>query len=214
MVIQGGNMKKIKRLLLILTILGMLPLGVFAKEKVNAYLFKREGCQYCANARAFFEELATDAEYKEYFNFVIKDVSSSENNSLMEATAKKFGVTLRGVPFIVIGEKYFEGYDSSFNDDIKSAIKTAYENETVDMVTSDKQKDSTSATTIIILLTFVSGIVFFIYMAKDTTTTVKPEKKVETKIAEPKAITKKTVIKKSTAKKSGKPKTKSKTKKK
>lgn len=167
-------MKKIKKLLFVLTILAMLPLGVFAKEKVNVYLFKREGCMYCASALSFFENLSKDEEFQNYFTLVTKDVSNTENNNLMVKVAKKLGVTLSGVPFIVIGEEYFEGYSETYDDSLKKAIQYAYEHDSKDLI-AEGNKD-TSAVTILILVAIVGGIVFLIYMAKDNHTSEEEEK--------------------------------------
>lgn len=133
--LQGvGFMKKIKYILIVLTVVAMLPIMTFAKEKINVYLFKRDGCGFCANALAFFNTLNEDTEFKDYFNLVVKDVSSKENDLLLERTAKKFDVTVNGVPFIVIGDQYFEGYVNSYDEQIKNAIKVAYDNESQDIV--------------------------------------------------------------------------------
>lgn len=192
-------MKKVKKILLVLTILAMLPLGVFAKEKVNVYLFKREGCGYCAKALTFFTTLSSDEEYKNYFNLVVKEVSNKENSSLMEKTAKKLGVTINGVPFIVIGEQHFEGYANTFDDQIKQAIKTAYETESKDIVVSlNEDSKNSSATTIIILLAVLSGIAFLIYMAKENKEEIVEEIK-EEKIPKEEVVSKsKTIAKKTT----------------
>lgn len=202
-------MKKIKSLLLVLTILAVFPLGVFAKEKVNVYLFKREGCMYCAGALSFFESLSEDEEYQNYFNLVTKDVSNIENSNLMNKTAKKLGVTLSGVPFIVIGEQHFEGYTESYNDSLKEAIKNAYEHESRDVV-AEGNKD-TSAATILILVAIVGGVAFLIYMAKDHNSQdeEKEEKEIEEKSSQKTSETKKTPTtkKKSTTKKPTKTKT-------
>lgn len=212
-------MKKIKRFIMIFAILAMLPLGVFAKEKVNVYLFKREGCGFCANALTFFNSLSEDEEYKDYFNLVTKEVLNNKGNSeLMEKTAKKLGVSLSGVPFIVIGNTHFEGYANTFDDQIKAAIKNAYEKESEDIVASITEKKDTSATTIVILIAVVAGVAFLIYMAKDTQSNevieeakeeiveekVSPKKKTQPKKTASKTTTKKTTTKASSTKKTNK----------
>lgn len=212
-------MKKIKRFIMIFAILAMLPLGVFAKEKVNVYLFKREGCGFCANALTFFNSLSEDEEYKDYFNLVTKEVLNNKGNSeLMEKTAKKLGVSLSGVPFIVIGNTHFEGYANTFDDQIKAAIKNAYEKESEDIVASITEKKDTSATTIVILIAVVAGVAFLIYMAKDTQSNevieeskeeiveekVSPKKKTQPKKTASKTTTKKTTTKASSTKKTKK----------
>lgn len=197
-------MKKLKRFVLILAIFAMLPLSVNAKEKVNVYLFKREGCGFCANALTFFTNLSEDEEYQNYFNLVTKETLNNKVNSdLMEAVAKRMNVDLNGVPFIVIGEEYFEGYSNTFDEKLKNAIKNAYENESIDIVASLENKDDSNsgAITVVILLTVVAGIAFLVYMAKDSAN-VEDEDVVEGPKEEVKPVktVKKTTAKKTTTK--------------
>lgn len=164
-------MKKNKIFLLIITLITLFPSLVLAKEKVNVYLFKRDGCGYCANAQAFFEDLSLDEEYQNYFNLVSKEVSKNKaNNNLLSKVVKHFNVELTGVPFIVIGDKTFEGYADTYDDDLKSTIKNAYENETEDVVASldnSSDKENDAAITIIIIFGVVAGVGLLVYMAKN-----------------------------------------------
>lgn len=191
-------MKKIKSLVFLLVLIVLFPLSVKANEKINVYLFRRNGCGFCESALAFFKELGEDSEYKEYFNLVEKEVSSSKkNSSAMESVAKELNVNLEGVPFIVIGKENFEGYTSSWNDSIKETIKKAYLNSDgsyQDIVRkyfddSEKEKDNGAAVTIIILLVAAAGIGFLVYMAKEDTSVVEAE---EVKEENPKTEVKKT----------------------
>lgn len=197
-------MKKLKRIIMVFAILALFPIGVFAKEKVNVYLFKREGCGYCASALTFFNTLSEDEEYQNYFNLVTKETLNNKVNSeLMEKTAKKLNVSLNGVPFIVIGDKHFEGYDpqGGYDDQIKAAIKNAYENETQDIVASIDDAKDTSATTIVILIAVVAGVAFLIYMAKDSQSIEEVEEPKEEIVKEKVTPKKKTPSKKTTSKK-------------
>ena len=196
-------MKKFKRLLFIFAIMAMLPLGVCAKEKVNVYLFKREGCGFCANALTFFTELSEDSEYQNYFNLVTKETLNNKVNSeLMEKVAKQMNVDLQGVPFIVIGEEHYEGYSNTFDEQLKNAIKNAYENESTDVVVSLEGKDDSNsgALTIVIILAVVAGLGFLVYMAKDNTNS-EVEEEVHEEPKEEVAPVKKTTTKKTTTKK-------------
>lgn len=171
-------MKKVKYLLLVLTIIMLLPIGVLAKEKINVYLFKRDGCGFCANALSFFTELSKEEEYQNYFNLVAKDVVKNKVDSdLMARAAKHFGLELNGVPFIVIGDQTFEGYSNTFDDQIKEAIKNAYEQESDDVIASLTNKKDTTSITIVILLAVGAGLGFLVYMAKanDTEETIENE---------------------------------------
>jgi glutaredoxin len=171
-------MKKIKGLILTLAFLFLMPLAVFASdnEKINVYIFRGEGCQYCARALAFFEGL--DDEYQSYFNLVEREVwYDTDNATLMQTVADYFGDTVNGVPYIIIGDKTFNGYASDYDDEIKEAIKTAYEN--VDGTYEDivgpildgaevtKKSNDNSAITVIVILVTIAGIGFLVYMARD-----------------------------------------------
>lgn len=122
----------------------------------------------------------------------------------METVAKRLNVDLNGVPFIVIGEEYFEGYSNTFDEKLKNAIKNAYENESIDLVASLESKDDSNsgAITVVILLTVVAGIVFLVYMAKDSANVETEEDVVEKSKEEVKQVkaVKKTTAKKTTTK--------------
>lgn len=98
-------------------------------KKVNVYLFRGDGCPHCQEAEEWFDELKNDEEYSKYYTLVDYEVWYNEDNaSLMEKVAKDLGTEANGVPFIVIGEKYFSGFSKDMADDIKGAIKDAYNN--------------------------------------------------------------------------------------
>lgn len=199
-------MSKLKSLLLTVAVLLLMPLSVFAdgKEKINVYLFKGDGCGYCAKALTFFNGL--DEEYQSYFNLVEKEVWYDEDNAaLMEEVAAYFGESVSGVPYIVIGEKSFQGYTAEFDEDIKAAIKTSYEDTDdsyVDVVASvsngnvSGNNNDNTAITIIVILAIVAGVGFLIYMAREDV----PEE-VEVPVKEEVKETKKADTKKAPAKK-------------
>lgn len=98
------------------------------KEKVNVYLFWGNGCGYCEAAKDFFASI--EDEYGKYFELVEYEVwYSKDNNALKERVVEYFGDDVSGVPYIVIGDTTFGGYASSYDEDIKEAIKDAYEDE-------------------------------------------------------------------------------------
>ena len=96
-------------------------------KKVNVYLFRGEGCPHCKEAEEWFDELKKDEEYSKYYTLVDYEVWYNEDNaSLMEKVAKDLDTEANGVPFIVVGKKYFSGFSKDMANDIKAAIKDAY----------------------------------------------------------------------------------------
>lgn len=129
-------MKKIKVIISALLLVIAFTLGqtrCFAEgKKINVYIFEGDGCPHCAEAIEWFEDtLAADDEYKDYYKLVKYEVWYDEdNNSLMGEVAKALDTQASGVPFIVVGDKYFSGFSATSSpDEIKEAIKTQYEKE-------------------------------------------------------------------------------------
>lgn len=223
-------MKKIKLLIIAVLTVCLMPLNLNAasKEKINVYIFKGEGCGYCAAALQFFSSI--EDEYGKYFELKEYEVWNDTNNAtLMTNVAAQFGEEVGGVPYIIIGDKTFQGYAESYDDQIISAITTAYNNDnyedivaavaagTASTLTTDsksnKKESKSDTTTIIIIAVALIGFVALFYFARDPRAEeeiveVKEEKKetvkkVEEKKVEPKKTTTKktTTATKTTAKK-------------
>ena len=98
------------------------------KESDNqaiVYLFRGDGCGYCRRFLTFLNSIVP--EYGKYFKVVSYEVwKDSANKKLMGQVADFLEKDASGVPFIVIGDKVFEGYASDYDDDIKNAIKDLY----------------------------------------------------------------------------------------
>lgn len=91
------------------------------------YLFRGHGCSHCAEFLTFLSTLSK-TEYGQYFKLRAYEVwYNTANSSLMSSVATSLNTTASGVPFIVIGSKYFSGYSSSMDDEIKAAIKAEYD---------------------------------------------------------------------------------------
>ena len=129
-------MKKVKILLMALFVLLAIPFAVFAEEessasseennKVKVYFFRGEGCPHCAEAEEFFDSIKD--EYGQYFKIVDYETwNNADNASLLEKVGEARGEKIKGVPYIVIGDKSWSGYSSDFDDDIKKAIKSVYD---------------------------------------------------------------------------------------
>ena len=90
------------------------------------YLFRGKGCGYCRRFLTFLNSIVSD--YGKYFKVVSYEVwNDSDNKNLMTQVAEFFDKSAKGVPFIVIGDKVFEGYASDYDEEIKKAIKDLYD---------------------------------------------------------------------------------------
>lgn len=120
-------MKKI--LVFVISVLMVMPfMNVNAENKVNFYIFYGDGCGYCASLHSYVDELKQDSNYNHMFNVVDYEVwGNQDNQNLLYAVGEYFDVDITGVPFYVIGDKYFVGFgiDSS-PQEIENAIKEAY----------------------------------------------------------------------------------------
>jgi len=174
-------MKKIKYLLIAVLCMIFMPIITYAKnnEPINVYMFKSSTCPHCAAALEFFEGLKEDSEYGKYFNLFPFETNGSTsdvkaNIELAQKVSEHFGNEFSGVPLIVIGDEYFEGYASSMDDEIRENIKKFYEKDTLVDVVADLQngnvieEDSNFDTliTILIVAVLIGGIVYFVYLAR------------------------------------------------
>ena len=95
-------------------------------DQVTIYLFRGKGCGYCRAFLTFLNSISK--EYGKYFKVVSFETWYDENNTKLLATMSEFmKEDAGGVPYIIIGDKVFGGYTESYNEDIKSTIKTLYD---------------------------------------------------------------------------------------
>jgi len=129
-------MKIKKYLLFFLTVL-LLPLTIKALEyedvvapivgtepsnQITIYLFHGDGCPHCAQEQVFLNELK--AEYKDQINIVKYEVWYNDYNEGLYVKVKNaLNTSPRGVPFTIVGEKYFSGYSSTVGENIKNAVE-------------------------------------------------------------------------------------------
>ena len=190
-------MKYIKYLVVLLAIFLVLPFGVFAEDennttnesettasnddkKVNLYLFRGEGCPHCAEAEEWFDSIK--GEYGDYFKVVDYEVWNDEDNAkLMEKVAKLRNEDVSGVPYIIIGNKSWNGFDESYEDEMIKQIKSVYSqdvskrydimNYVNDSSSNSKTKKSSSSDVLalIIILIVAGGAGYGIYYARKST---------------------------------------------
>lgn len=195
-------MKKIKLFLAIIMCLFAMPLAVLADEgsddnvevtsgetevqeednRVKIYFFRGEGCPHCADAEEFFNSI--EEEYGQYYKILDYETwYNSDNAALLQKVGEARNEEISGVPYILIGDKSWSGYDNSFADDIKDTIKSEYEKAVADRYdianyvdftnaagsVTETAKKSNDAMVLIIILLAVAGITYGVVAARKKT---------------------------------------------
>lgn len=175
-------MKNLKYLLVLIVAL-LLPIAVFAEgetttesKEVNLYFFRGEGCSHCAEAEAWFESI--EEEYGSYFQIVDYETwYNQENAELMQKVAEARGEEAQGVPYIIIGNKSWNGFTQSYTTEMLEQIKSEFEKDVNDRydiikllpdIKKQEAKDTTGSDilALIIILVVVGGICFGVYKAR------------------------------------------------
>lgn len=113
-------MKKVL-VLLVTFFLSITFVSAKCTTKTTIKVFYGDGCPFCKALFSFLDNLSDD--YKSCYTLEKYEVwNNKENNELMQKTANDLGVNLEGVPFYIIGDETFSGYNSDYNKDILSAI--------------------------------------------------------------------------------------------
>ena len=197
------NAKKL--LIILLMVLFVLPTTAFAEEKtyntlnldealteeeidhdfsnyketddqITIYMFRGKGCGYCKKFLTYINSIVDD--YGKYFKVQTYEVWYDKDNAeLMKGVAEFLGEKAEGVPFVIIGDKTFNGYTESYNDDIKDAIKKLYDtkkNDRYDAIKEyqnggsapkeEKDYDGTFAGIIIFSVIFSSVCAFVVFL--------------------------------------------------
>ena len=121
-----------------------------APGKVNMYVFYGDGCSHCLALETYIKtSLRKNDQVKDKVNIIYYEVwnysgDHAQNAELMSAVGSSLGTNPTGVPFYVIGDKFFSGYGESYNDTIVNTIlDQASNNKYVDVVQTlaDKMKE-------------------------------------------------------------------------
>lgn len=139
------------------------------EEQVPVYLFYGESCGFCEKFIVFLNSIVKD--YGEYFRLEAYEVSDRNNNDLMTKVARFMRKDAGGVPLIVIGDKAFTGYSSSYDKEIKKAITDQYEKEIDDRYDVLKEMENPSpnkdwVAVVIIGVVILIGIGGLVYIAR------------------------------------------------
>lgn len=108
--------------------------NVEAKENVKLYLFYGDGCPHCASEKEFLKIL--DDKYDNLDVTMYEVWYNEENANLMNETKSVLNKNNQYVPFTVIGEESFTGFNSSFEKAIENAVIACSNNKCRDIVDS------------------------------------------------------------------------------
>lgn len=104
-----------------------LPGVVYNKNKVNIYLFWGDGCPHCENEKEFFEKI--EKEYGQYYTLHTYEVwYNDDNQNIFNQFASAMGDNISGVPYTIIGNKSFKGFNESYEEELLKAITSQYKN--------------------------------------------------------------------------------------
>ena len=113
-------MKRIITYLSLIFSLLFIP-NIVSAEEVNLYLFHSQDCSHCAAEREWLDSIKN-----EYDNLNIHEYEvtrNKENSELHEKVKKRLSSTSQYVPFTVVGEEYWIGWNENNKDKIIDAIE-------------------------------------------------------------------------------------------
>jgi len=120
-------------ILMILSFFSFSEISFARENEVKAYLFYGDGCPHCAKEEAFLDSIKDKYPTLEVKTFEI--YYNRSNIALMKEVSNKLNANASGVPFLIIGEKYFVGYAEGVTSvEIEEEIKNALSNTVPDIV--------------------------------------------------------------------------------
>ncbi len=184
-------MKNLKYFIILFLAILVIPLGVFAEEQeenkeesneskaVPIYFFKGDGCSHCAEAEEWFESIKE--EYGNFFELKEYETWYNEDNAdLMDKVANARGESAEGVPYIIVGNKSWNGFADDYKDEIISEIKSVFEqdiDERYDIMKylpdekneNEEKNNSKDVIALLLILIVTGGIGYGIYHARKNT---------------------------------------------
>ena len=199
-------MKKINYLVLALAFFMFVPFVAFAEEnveettteevetteeskatettnEVNVYLFRGQGCPHCEEAEEWFKSI--EEEHGSKFKIVDYETWYNEDNKEMFRKVLKArneyvsDEESLGVPYIVVGNKSWNGFAEDYSAEILDTINSEFAKEEKDRYdimkyvdsTSNKKEDTSNndAVALLLILVVVLGIGYGISSARKKT---------------------------------------------
>lgn len=104
------------------------------ENKADLYFFWANGCPHCSNEKEFLKEL--EQKYLALEIHYLEVTRDKESIELLKRVGKELDVNISGVPFTVVGEHYFIGYNNQTGVAIEEAVQCALQNGCYDAVGS------------------------------------------------------------------------------
>ena len=121
-----------KKLLLILTIFLLMPFTKVNAEEVSITFFNGNGCPHCAKEEKFLDTLKK--QLGENINIQYYETwDNKENNELLTKVRQTLNNKDEGVPFTVVGTKYFEGYNDNIAKEIKQTVLNNFDKKDINI---------------------------------------------------------------------------------
>lgn len=102
------------------------------KKPINVYLIRRSGCGFCAREMQFLSTLSP--EYDDKINIIVYNSSESANSQFIQDVIEELKTNMTGVPFLIVGSEYVEGYTSEWDSSLKELFDKSYDNQVKDVV--------------------------------------------------------------------------------
>lgn len=100
----------------------------YDENKLNIYLFWGKGCPHCEEEWKFLNRIAPKY-YDKIHVYGFEVWNSEENQKIMNEFKDKLNISKNsGIPLTIIEDKYYIGYDESYNDEILKLIKNNHKN--------------------------------------------------------------------------------------
>lgn len=101
---------------------------VYDENKLNIYMFWGKGCPHCEEEWKFLNRIAPKY-YDKIHVYGFEVWNSKENQKIMNEFKDKLNISKdSGIPLTIIEDKYYIGYDESYNDEILKLIKNNHKN--------------------------------------------------------------------------------------
>lgn len=101
----------------------------FDTKKVNIYFFWGDGCPHCEEEYEFWDSIMD--EYKDKINHIygLEVWKNKKNAESLKEFAKFIGDEVKGVPYTIIGDKTFVGFDKSMKKQMMKKIDEVYDSD-------------------------------------------------------------------------------------